>query len=68
MDMRFGTWNVRCMYKADGVEVVMKQQANIHFSMEKGMKIINYVQVFLYIRESCQQLRGLSSLVVGCNT
>jgi hypothetical protein len=31
-------------------------QRIIHFSMEKEMKIINYGQAFLYIRESYQQL------------
>jgi hypothetical protein len=55
MDMRFGTWNVRSMYRAgslraveeeiskyklDGTEVALNQQANIRFSMEKGMKIM----------------------------
>jgi hypothetical protein len=29
---------------------------------------MNRVQVFLYIRESNQQLRGLSLLVTGCHT
>jgi hypothetical protein len=38
-----------------GVQEAQNQQANIHFSMEKGMKITNYAQVFSYIRESCQQ-------------
>jgi hypothetical protein len=28
------------------------QQANIHFSMDKGMRIMNQVQVFLCIRDS----------------
>jgi hypothetical protein len=64
MDMKFGTWNVRSMYRAgsvrvvgeeiskykqdlmeyrrsDEVEVTLKEQANIYFSMEKGMKIMN---------------------------
>jgi hypothetical protein len=64
MDMRFGIWNVRSMYRAgslravaeeiskynlvlweyrrsDGMEVALNQQANIHFSMEKEMKIMN---------------------------
>jgi hypothetical protein len=60
MDMRFGMWNVRSMYRAgslrdlgeemskyreyrrsDGMEVALKEQANIHFSMEKVMKIMN---------------------------
>jgi hypothetical protein len=38
------------------------------FSMERGMRPINYVQVFLYIRESYQQLQGLNLLVIGCHT
>jgi hypothetical protein len=28
-------------YISDGMEVAMNQQANIRFSMEKGMKIMN---------------------------
>jgi hypothetical protein len=36
------------------MEVALNQQANIHFSMKKRMK----VQVFSYIKESYQQLRG----------
>jgi hypothetical protein len=27
--------------RSDGTEVAQNRQANIHFSMEKGMKIIN---------------------------
>jgi hypothetical protein len=50
------------------VEVALNQQTNIHFSLEKGMKIMNYVQVSSYIRESCQLLREWSSLVIGCHT
>jgi hypothetical protein len=54
MDMRFGTWNVRSMYRAgslravaneyrrsDGTEVAPNPQTNIHFSMERGMRIMN---------------------------
>jgi hypothetical protein len=46
MDMRFGTWNVRSLYRAGslmtaGKEVAPNQQANIHSSMEKGMRIMN---------------------------
>jgi hypothetical protein len=44
------------------------QQGNIHFSMEIGMRTMNWVQGFLYIRESYEQLRGLSLLVIGCHT
>jgi hypothetical protein len=64
MDMRFGTCNVRSIYRAGllrvvgeeiskykldlvGIqevrwdEVTLNQQANIHLSMENGMKIMN---------------------------
>jgi hypothetical protein len=37
------------------------------FCMERGIKTINLVQGFLYIRESYQQLRGFSLLVIGCH-
>jgi exonuclease III len=36
-----------------------------HFSTERGMRTMNWVQVFLYVRESYQQLRGLSLLMIG---
>jgi hypothetical protein len=39
-----------------------------HFSMERGMRTMNWVQGFLFIRESYQQLRGLNLLMIGCNT
>jgi hypothetical protein len=42
------------MLGLDGAEVALNQHTNIHFSMERGMKIMN----FSYIRESYQQLRG----------
>jgi hypothetical protein len=56
MDMRFGTWNARSMYRAGSLMAVAEEiseykldlvgvqevrWANIHFSMEKGMKIMN---------------------------
>jgi hypothetical protein len=44
------------------------QQENAHFSIERGMRTMNFVQFIFCIRESCQQLRGLSLLVVGCHT
>jgi hypothetical protein len=40
------------------MKVAMNEQVNIHFSMEKGMKIMNLVQAFSYIKESYQQLKG----------
>jgi hypothetical protein len=45
----------------------MNQQTVIHFSMEMGMPIITYGQVFLYIRESDQKFRGWRLLVTECN-
>jgi hypothetical protein len=44
------------------------QHENTHFSMESQMRILNYIQVFLCIRESYQQLKGLGLLVIGCHT
>jgi hypothetical protein len=61
MDMRFGTWKVRSIYRAGSFRAVAQEiskykldltgvqearwgrrwQVNIHFSMEKGMKIMN---------------------------
>jgi hypothetical protein len=38
--------------------VALNQQANIHFSMERGMKIMNNVQVVSHIKEPYQQLGG----------
>jgi hypothetical protein len=55
-------------YKLDLVGVQEVRWANINSSMENGMKIMNYVQVFSYIRESNQQLRRQSLLVIGCHT
>jgi hypothetical protein len=52
-------------YKLDLVEVQevrwegeRYQTAIIHFSMEKGMLITTYIEGFLYIIESFQQLKG----------
>jgi exonuclease III len=90
MDMRFGTWNVRSLYRVDSLMTVSRelsryrldlvgvqevrwegsalyQQGNTHFSTERGMKTMNWVQGFLYIRETYQQLRGLSLLMIGCH-
>jgi hypothetical protein len=49
--------------------VAQNEHVNIHFSMERGMRIMNYVKVFLsYITESYKQLRGQSFLVIGYHT
>jgi hypothetical protein len=66
MDIRFGTWNERNLYRADLFVTVLKelseymfsggtrghmgqvapnQQANVHFSMESGMRIMTWVQL-----------------------
>jgi hypothetical protein len=44
------------------------QQGNTHFSMERGMRTVNLVQVSLYINALYKQLRGLSLLVIECHT
>jgi hypothetical protein len=54
--------------RSDGRIVAPHQQGNTHFSTERGMRTMNCVQSFLYITESYQQLRGLSSLMIGCHT
>jgi hypothetical protein len=48
--------------------VVLNQLENTHFSMQRGMRTMNLVQVFLYIKESYQQFKRLSLLVKGCHT
>jgi hypothetical protein len=52
---------------SDGRAVAPYQQRNTHFSMERGMRTINLVQGFLYIRESYEQLNWLSFIVIGCH-
>jgi endonuclease/exonuclease/phosphatase family metal-dependent hydrolase len=44
--------------EVNGTEVAPNQQANIHFSMERRMRIMNWVQGFSYIRVSYQQFRA----------
>jgi hypothetical protein len=44
--------------RSDGREVALNQQVNILFPVERGIRIMNYVQVFSYIRESYKQLGG----------
>jgi hypothetical protein len=76
MDMRFGTRNVRNMYRAGllraVVEEISKYELDLvgvqevrwdgggteYFSMERGTRIMNWVQDFSYIRESYQEIRG----------
>jgi hypothetical protein len=70
MDMRFGTWNVRSLYRVGSLITVSRelsryrldlvgvqevrwegsgtyQQGNTHFSTERGMRTMNWVQGFL---------------------
>jgi exonuclease III len=79
MDMRFGTWNVRSMYRAGSLRTVAEEiskykldlvgvqevrcdrggtepTGKYKFFIERRLRIMNYVQVFSYIRESYQQL------------
>jgi hypothetical protein len=44
--------------------VAPNQQEDTHFSMERGMTIMSWVQVFLCTKESYQWLRGLNLLVI----
>jgi hypothetical protein len=61
MGIRFGMWDVKCLYKADlimtdakeiskyeldyrrpdGTKVALNQQVSIHFSMVRGITILN---------------------------
>jgi hypothetical protein len=33
-------------WRSDGTGVALNQQANIHFSVERGMRIVIYIEVF----------------------
>jgi hypothetical protein len=54
MDREFGTWNVWSLYRADNLMTVLREcrrsdgwavapnlPENTHFSMERGMRIMN---------------------------
>jgi hypothetical protein len=78
MDMRFGLWNVRSLYRTGSVITVSRELARckLHlvgwdgggtepageytFFYGKGNENHELCTVFLCIRESSQQLRGLS--------
>jgi hypothetical protein len=60
MEMRFGIWNVTSLYRA-GSLVTVSKGLSIRFS---GSAFF-YRKVCLFIRESYQQLRRLSILVIG---
>jgi hypothetical protein len=91
MDMRFGTWNVRSLYRAGSLKTVSRELARykldlvgVHgvrwesggtepegeytFFYGKGNENHELGTGFLCIRESYQQLRGLSLLEIGCHT
>jgi exonuclease III len=91
MDMRFGTWNVRSLYRAGSLMTVSRELARYKldsvgvqevrweggstepageytFLYGMGNKNHELGTGFLCIRESYQQLRGLSLLVIGCHT
>jgi hypothetical protein len=43
--------------------ITLHQQENTHFSMEREMRIINYIEAFIHKR-IFRQLRGFSLLVI----
>jgi hypothetical protein len=92
MDMRFGIWNIRSLYRAGLLVTVLKEVSRYKldlvrvrevrwkggctepigeytFFYRKGNENHDFGTGFiLYIRESCQQLRGLCLLLIGCHT
>jgi hypothetical protein len=65
-DISFILWECR---RSDGRAVAPHQQEGTHISVERGLRTMNWVQGFSYVRgESYQQLRGLNLLVIGYHT
>jgi len=52
---------------ASGKDVTERPENYMYLVYGKEMKIINYGQDFLYIRETYEQLRELSLLVTECS-
>jgi hypothetical protein len=92
MDMSFGAWNVRSLYRAGSVMTASRELARYKLDLVgvqevrwegSGTEPVGEYTFFygkgnenhelgtgfsLCIRESYQQLRGLSLLVIGCHT
>jgi hypothetical protein len=48
--------------------VAPNQHENIHFSIERGMRTMNWVQVFVVRKRIILEVKRVSLLVIGCHT